>query len=234
VGSLRPPTEREQPAVDKHIARRAAQTAPRVKVVAGKGVAAPNIRTDHPNQAVGTALLMEGLGTGDHDFFNGLVVQLANAGSRGKEIDEVGLNFMLSVVKGVNPKDQVETMLASHMAAGHMAIMTYARRFACVENIPQQDSTGRVFNQLMRTFAMQVEALKRYRTGGEQNITVQHISVSQGAQAIVGNVNQDARKSAPEMPAVPTPPSPEPKQSPVANIDEAGRAPIPFRRPHRK
>jgi glucose dehydrogenase len=40
-----------------------------------------------------------------------------------------------------------------------------------------------------RTFAAQVEALKRYRTGGEQKVTVQHVTVSDNAQAIVGNVS---------------------------------------------
>jgi hypothetical protein len=44
-------------------------------------------------------------------------------------------------------------------------------------------------NKLARRFASQLEALKRYRTGGEQKITVQHVSVNDNAQAIVGNVS---------------------------------------------
>jgi hypothetical protein len=46
--------------------------------------------------------------------------------------------------------------------------MTFARRLAHVDNIAQQDSAERAFNKLIRTFTTQVEALKRYRTGGEQ------------------------------------------------------------------
>jgi hypothetical protein len=34
--------------------------------------------------------------------------------------------------------------------------------------IPQQDSAEQAFNKLARTFAAQVETLKRYRGGGEQ------------------------------------------------------------------
>jgi hypothetical protein len=45
------------------------------------------------------------------------------------------------------------------------------------------------FNKLARTFAAQVEALKRYRSGGEQKMTVQHVHVAEGGQAIVGNVS---------------------------------------------
>ena len=45
---------------------------------------------------------------------------------------------MLSVVKGIEPNDQVEAMLAAQMAAVHMTTMTFARRLAQVENIPQR------------------------------------------------------------------------------------------------
>jgi hypothetical protein len=33
-----------------------------------------------------------------------------------------------------------------------------------------------------------METLKRYRTGGEQKVTVQHVTVNDGGQAIVGTV----------------------------------------------
>jgi hypothetical protein len=39
-----------------------------------------------------------------------------------------------------------------------------------VGRIPQQDSAERAFNKLARTFAAQLEALKRYRGGGEQTM----------------------------------------------------------------
>jgi hypothetical protein len=105
---------------------------------------------------------------------------------------------MLSVVKGIAPKDQLETMLAAQMAVVHMATMTFARRLAHVENIPQQDSAERAFNKLARTFAAQVEALKRYRTGGQQRVTVEHVHVHEGGQAIVGNVEQGGALNKPE------------------------------------
>jgi len=144
---------------------------------------------------------MEALGGADQDFVNGLLSQLANAGSKGRQIDERGLNFMLSVAKGIQPKDQVEAMLAAQMAAIHMATMTFARRLQHVNNIPQQDSAERAFNKLARTFATQMEALKRYRTGGEQKVTVQHVSVQDGGRAIVGNVTQSPREPEPQKAA---------------------------------
>jgi hypothetical protein len=68
------------------------------------------------------------------------------------------------------------------------ATMTFARRLNHVENIPQQDSAERAFNKLARTFTTQMEALKRYRTGGQQKVTVEHVTVNAVGQAIVGAV----------------------------------------------
>jgi hypothetical protein len=138
-------------------------------------------------------LLMEALGTTDPDFLDGILCQLVNVGSRGGKADERGLNFMLSVIKGVKPRDEVEALLAAQMAAVHTAIMTFARRLGHVETIPQQDSAERAFNKLARTFAAQVEALKRYRSRGDQTVRVEHVTVNEGGQAIVGNVNHGGR-----------------------------------------
>ncbi len=164
---------------------------PRMKVTKNDGVA--RFEVDHPNQAVGFALIMNALGTTDPSFLDGLLGQLANAGTHGRNVEEREFNFMLSLVIGVEPRDQVEAMLAAQMAAVHNATMTFARRLAHVDNIPQQDSAERAFNKLARTFASQVEALKRYRTGGEQKVTVEHVTVNEGGQAIVGNVSHGGR-----------------------------------------
>ena len=154
-----------------------------------------HISLEHPEPAVGQVLLMGALGTTDADFLKGLLGQLANAGTKGRVVDEHGLNFMLAVVKGVEPRDQLEAMLAAQMAAVHSATMTFARRLNHVENIPQQDSAVCAFTKLARTFAAQVEALKRYRTGGEQKVTVEHVTVNEGGQAIVGSVTHGGRGS---------------------------------------
>ena len=97
---------------------------------------------------------------------------------------------MLSVVRGINPRDETEALLAAQMAAIHNATMVAARRLNHVETIPQQDSASTMLNKLARTFAAQVEALKKYRSAGEQTIKVQHVTVNEGGQAIVGNVSQ--------------------------------------------
>jgi hypothetical protein len=186
------PTPRERAVAKSYFARKE-KSVPSLKVSMKGDVA--TISPDHPDAGIGHLLLMEVLGTTESDFVDGLLGQLANVGTRGRAVDERGLNFMLAVVKGVEPKDQVEAMLAAQMAAVHNATMTFARRLAHVDNIPQQDSAERAFNKLARTFAAQVEALKRYRSRGEQHVRVEHVTVNDGGQAIVGTVTHGGRGS---------------------------------------
>jgi hypothetical protein len=188
------PTPHERVAAEAYFARKEKSLpSPRMKVSMKGDVA--TISPDHPDAGIGHLLLMKALGTTESDFIDGLLAQLANAATKGRAVDDRGLNFMLAVVKGIEPRDQVEAMLAAQMAAVHNATMTFARRLAHVDNIPQQDSAERAFNKLARTFAAQVEALKRYRTGGEQTVRVEHVTVNEGGQAIVGNVTHGGRGS---------------------------------------
>ena len=85
----------------------------------------------------------------------------------------------------------LDSGLAAQMAAIHNAAMAVARRLNHVETISQQDSASNALNKLARTFAAQVETLKRYRSGGEQTIKVHHLTVNEGGQAIVGNVRHE-------------------------------------------
>src|SRR3954465_3488536 len=113
---------------------------------------------------------------------------------------------------------RVEAMLAAQMAT-----MTFAQRFNHVDNIAQQDSAERTFNKLARTFATQMEALKRYRTGGEQKVTVQHVSVKEGGQAIVGNVTQAPRESKADKAPVAAPALTEREAVPMPLVEEPMR-----------
>jgi hypothetical protein len=78
---------------------------------------------------------------------------------------------------------------------------------------------------LTRTFAAQMEALKRYRTGGEQKVTVQHVSVAEGGQAIVGNVTQAQRENTAEKAASPPPALPDSNVVPMPIIGESKERP---------
>jgi hypothetical protein len=70
--------------------------------------------------------------------------------------------------------------------------MKSAGYLAQAETYHDLENAERMLNKLVRSFATLTEALKRHRTVGEQNVTVQNVSVQDGGQAIVGNATQRA------------------------------------------
>lgn len=96
--------------------------------------------------------------------------------------------FMPAIVREIAPRDGVERMLAVQMAATHVALIRQGGRMANAEQLPQFEAHERAYTKLARTYTAQVEALRKYRNGGKQTVTVQHVNVEDGGQAIVGNV----------------------------------------------
>lgn len=158
----------------------------RVKVEHG----ASNVSYDHEDGETAAFLLAAGVAAQERYFFPGLLSQIINASSKGGEADEQGLNFMMSVIRGIDPRDQVESMLAAQMAAAQMASMGCARKLMNAEYQEQRESAERSFNRLCRTYTAQMEALKRYRSKGQQTVRVERVTVNDGGQAIVGPVNK--------------------------------------------
>ncbi len=80
-------------------------------------------------------------------------------------------------------------MLAAQLLASHNAAMECYRRAM----ISEQTFEGRKenlsqANKLSRTHATLLEALNRHRGKGQQKVTVEHVHVHDGGQAIVGNI----------------------------------------------
>jgi hypothetical protein len=149
--------------------------------------------------------LLETFGTTDKYFARGLIGQILTMGSIRGDTSGMGgdgYDFAVSVLRGVKPKDQIAAMLATQMAATHMAVIKYINRLACEEYLHLHDSEERTLNKLLRAFVMQFEAFTRYQNGGERNVTVQNVSVSEFGQAIVGNVTQGAVEQPAEIPAL--------------------------------
>jgi len=119
----------------------------------------------------------------------GLIAHIACLGSHSKRIDEAASNFAIGFLDSMAPTDAAEALLFTQMAAVHQATMMLARRLNHVENIPQQDAAERALNKLGRTYAAQMDTLKRYRSKG-QTVRVERVTVESGGQAIVGNVNK--------------------------------------------
>ena len=181
------PTAKEA-AIAAELLERRRQAPPPIKFKLSESGGKTIVEQEHPSQTVSTAVLMHNLGSINGHFTECLLSQLANVITTGTTLNPEGLNNAVAMVQGIRPADETEAMLAAEMVAIHNATMTAARRLKNVDMITQQDSASNMLNKLARTFATQVEALKKYRSAGEQTIKVQHVTVNEGGQAIVGNV----------------------------------------------
>ncbi|SPJ31476.1 hypothetical protein [Falsiruegeria mediterranea] len=101
--------------------------------------------------------------------------------------------FLPAIVREIAPRDGVECMLAVQMATTHVALIRQGGRMANADQLPQFEAHERAYNKLARTYTAQVEALRKHRNGGKQTVTVQHVNVEDGGQAIVGSVEAGGR-----------------------------------------
>ena len=142
---------------------------------------------------------MKAIGLENLDSLNAFMSLIAEACFRDGVVNETQVSLMLSIIKGMKPRDQIEAMLTAQMATIHMAMLQNSRFIERYE----VDSLGGFINKLARTFTAQVDALQRYRTGSEQKVTLQqNVSVT-GGQTIVGNVTQSSRDQGSQKPGTP-------------------------------
>ncbi len=132
---------------------------------------------------------MRMFGGGTTQFCHAMMSACGNVSGTADSLDN-DKNHAVAIVAEIAPQDGIEAMLATQMAAVHIAMMRHSRQMAGAETIAQLDVQEKVFNKLARTFAAQVEALRKHRHGGQQKMTVEHVTVEKGGQAIVGNVTK--------------------------------------------
>jgi hypothetical protein len=165
--------------------------------------------------ALDPAVLPEATGTQDRNLGIVLIKQAVEAlwtPARMSNADlQEAVNAAVAALKGLAPNDALEGMLATQMVATHNAAMECLRR----SQLDGQSFEGRDQNlkhavKLLATYARQVEALDRHRGRGQQKITVEHVTVNAGGQAIVGNIGAGAR----------SPPTREAPRQPLALADE--------------
>ena len=171
-------------------------------------------------------------------FLANQAVQTLWLGNSNKEARQRQWSATLAALIGITPKDELEGMLAAQLLASHYAAMECYRRAM----IPEQTFEGRreslsQANKLSRTYAVLLEALNHHRGKGQQKVTVEHVHVHQGGQAIVGAVNSgggDTQKSQEQAHAPrgitnePGTPmwGPDPEQDAVPVAASAGEAPV--------
>jgi hypothetical protein len=96
----------------------------------------------------------------------------------------------MTILNGIQPQDEIEGMLAIQMVGVHnLAMETLKRAMLGGQSFDGKDVNVSQATKMLRTFIAQMEALKKYRTGGEQKMIVEPVHVNEGGQARVGVVN---------------------------------------------
>jgi hypothetical protein len=99
------------------------------------------------------------------------------------------VNAAIAGLIAIGPKEELEGMMAAQLIAAHSASMECYRRAMLGEQTFEGRSENlNQANKLSRTFTMLLDALNRHRGKGQQKVTVEHIHVHSGAQAVVGVV----------------------------------------------
>ncbi|MES2252478.1 MAG: hypothetical protein V4482_02180 [Pseudomonadota bacterium] len=97
------------------------------------------------------------------------------------------------MIVNLDPQDELERMLTVQMLAIHHASLDCLSVSFVTGNYsdPRYQNLNQV-NKLMRTFAVLMDSLGRYRDRGRSQLSVGHVDVHSGGQAIVGNIHVGA------------------------------------------
>lgn len=100
---------------------------------------------------------------------------------------------MMATVAEIKPRDTFERLLAVQMAATHVAMIRTGRWLANSDRMDQVQAHYSGYTKLARTYALQMETLRKHRNGGKQTVRVERVNVESGGQAIVGDVSTGGR-----------------------------------------
>jgi len=151
------------------------------------------VRTDDEiADALGLSLL-------EYRLFLQVFGTISRHADAGREGDLKVVATTAALLKGITPKDDIERMLAAQMVATHENAMECLRR----ATLGEQTFAGRDLNlkyasKLMAIYTHQMDALNKHRGKGQQKVTVEHVHIESGAQAVVGNIRTGDRSAQPQ------------------------------------
>jgi hypothetical protein len=180
-------------------------------------------------------------GSDDDDFGIILVEQVVNAMRQeraGSDEETRQTDATFAAMMGMKPRDELEGMLIGQLIASHNAAMEcYRRAMIGEQTFEARRENLTQANKLSRTYAALTEALDRHRGKGRQRITVEHVNVHAGGQAIVGAVTPrdgssqkseqqtHATREITHEPGIPMR-SPDPERETMPIASGAGKAPV--------
>ena len=110
-------------------------------------------------------------------------------------VSEMGVNSVLAFIEAAEPKNEMEAALAIQMACTHaVAMAVLSRAGGAYGGDRHVAMMAAAASRLLKAFAIQVEALRRLRSGGSQYMRIEHIHVEPNAQAVIGNLQHRSKE----------------------------------------
>lgn len=105
---------------------------------------------------------------------------------------DVRMDTVLQQIAELKPESYLESLLISQIIQVNGAAgMCMGRAFLDGQGFKVKELYANLAIKFQRTFVAQIEALQKLRGKGGQHVTVEHVHVHEGGQAIVGNVNHE-------------------------------------------
>jgi len=98
------------------------------------------------------------------------------------------INGIIATLSQLSPKDALDGMLLSQMLAVHNAAQLNMQNALEARTPELMEKYINSATKLHRTYTAQLQAYEQRKRGGNQKITIEHVTVNAGGQAIVGNV----------------------------------------------
>jgi hypothetical protein len=98
----------------------------------------------------------------------------------------------------IQSRDSLEKMLAHQLAALHRAVMDQLAFAPSRYDVSDQARRLNSAAKCMSVYQQGLETLRKLRQGGQQRIMVQYVNVSEGGQAVIGNIERNSGNSGAE------------------------------------
>ncbi len=117
------------------------------------------------------------------------VISVLSLTNLDKEEDVRRIGSALSLLKRIEPQNELEGLLAAQIIGVHEAATECLQQSRLVRTPAERDMNLKLAIKFMGLFIKQLEALDRLRGKGQQKMTVERVNVESGGQAIVGHVH---------------------------------------------
>lgn len=140
---------------------------------------------EHLNRELLKETLLSITGCDDWNYQMMFLTQMSRVFQGTLEEGATSMNNCIAEMLALQPRDLIESKLCRKIIVLDVLLMDAARSIPNSKYINQANCNTNTLAKLSRLQNETIEALTRYRRKGEQKVTVQHVNVSNGGQAVV-------------------------------------------------